>query len=161
MFVLTVLWCRFCTGRALLPSGALGVLSEPCISRRSWYNWKETQISFSIGSYWGKSGRTKGPPLHGLCGATQGWQWTLTPPPCRTLHMFDMHLCKLIKLTKYCFLIMHRAEYWPQFHRDPTSAQIDEQFYNCIYAISLYFQSAFDKKDWRKKKASKHTHIYI
>lgn len=26
MFVLTVLWCKLCTGRALLPSGALGVL---------------------------------------------------------------------------------------------------------------------------------------
>jgi len=73
----------------------------------------------------------------------------LLTPAAWPLHMFHMHLCKLIKLTKYCFLIMHRAEYWPHFHRDLTNAQIDEQFYNCIYAISLYFQSATNKKNGR------------
>lgn len=80
-----------------------------------------------------------------LC-TLHSFQSALWPRATWPLHMFDMHLCKLIKLTKYCFLIMHRAEYWPHFHRDLTNAQIDEQFYNCIYAISLYFQSATNKK---------------
>jgi len=50
---------------------------------------------------------------------------------------------------------MHRAEYWPHFHRDLTNAQIDEQFYNCIYAISLYFQSATHKKNGRGVQSTK------
>ena len=37
MLVLTVRWCRGWTGRALLPSGALGVSWEPCISWRRAY----------------------------------------------------------------------------------------------------------------------------
>ena len=39
IFVRTVRWCRGCSGLALLPRGAFGIVSGPCISFRSAYNW--------------------------------------------------------------------------------------------------------------------------
>lgn len=47
IFVLTVLWWSGCNGRALLPSGALGVCSLPCISLRRTYNWNERKYEMT------------------------------------------------------------------------------------------------------------------
>lgn len=43
IFVRIVLWCNCCNGLALLPSGAFGVTSDPCISLLKAYNWKYTK----------------------------------------------------------------------------------------------------------------------
>lgn len=40
MFVLIVRWLSFCTGLALLPSGAFGICSEPCINLLNAYSCK-------------------------------------------------------------------------------------------------------------------------
>lgn len=39
MLVRTVRWCNGCNGLALLPNGAFGDCSEPCISLLNAYNW--------------------------------------------------------------------------------------------------------------------------
>lgn len=48
IFVRTVRWWRGCNGRALFPSGALGVCSEPCINRLNAYNCEHFPILNSI-----------------------------------------------------------------------------------------------------------------
>lgn len=48
IFVRIVLWCNCCSGRALLPSGALGVCSDPCISLLKAYNWKHQRNTIII-----------------------------------------------------------------------------------------------------------------
>lgn len=50
IFVRTVRWWRGCNGRALFPSGALGVCSEPCINRLNAYNCEHFSI---LNSYYG------------------------------------------------------------------------------------------------------------
>jgi hypothetical protein len=49
IFVRTVRWCNSCKGLALLPRGAFGVSSEPCISFRSAYSWN---TNTSTSTFW-------------------------------------------------------------------------------------------------------------